>query len=214
MVGNKKNFVMLCLLIPTKLSLTGSNIDVFIQPLVDELQLLWNQAGVLTRDARAYMGMSHFNMRAVLMWTMHDFPAYGLISGLTTKGFKACPVCGPHTKSRRSKLLRKNVYCNHHRRYLRQDHYFRGADAAFDNEANDDIEEPPLSGNQTIRRGRDSEAYINGGGTEKDNEFPAKTHGVKRVSALYQLPYWRVSAISFTPRLLILFFNRHSISLP
>ena len=38
----KKYFVMLCLLIPTKLSLTGSNIDVFIQPLVDELQLLWN----------------------------------------------------------------------------------------------------------------------------------------------------------------------------
>jgi hypothetical protein len=29
---------------------------------------------------------------------------------------------------------------------------------------------------------------------EKDFEFPAKLHGVKRVSALYQLPYWRVSA--------------------
>ena len=105
----KKYFVMLCLLIPTKLSLTGSNFDVFIQPLVDELQQLWNRAGVLTRDARAYLGRSHFNMRAVLMWTLHDFPAYGLISGLTTKGFKACPVCGPHTRSRRSTILRKNV---------------------------------------------------------------------------------------------------------
>lgn len=194
---------MLCLLIPTKLSLTGSNIDVFMQPLVDELQQLWNQAGVLTRDARAYLGMSHFNMRACLMWTLHDFPAYGLISGLTTRGFKACPVCGPRTKSRRSTILRKNVYCNHHRRYLPQDHYFRGADAAFDNEANDEIEEPPLTGNQTIRRGRDSEAYIDGGGTEADNEFPAKEHGVKRVSALYQLPYWRVSGISFTPSMLL-----------
>ena len=28
---------------------------------------------------------------------------------------------------------------------------------------------------------------------ETDAEFPAKMHGVKRVSALYQLPYWRVS---------------------
>jgi hypothetical protein len=28
---------------------------------------------------------------------------------------------------------------------------------------------------------------------EKDVEFPAKVHGVKRVSALYQLPFWRVS---------------------
>ena len=194
----KKYFVMLCLLIPTKLSLTGSNFDVFIQPLVDELQQLWNQAGVITRDAGAYMGMPHFKMRAVLMWTLHDFPAYGLISGLTTKGFKGCPICGPHTKSWRSTILRKNVYCNCHRRYLRPDHYFRGADRAFDNEANVEIEEPPLTGNQTIRHGYESEAYIDGGGTEKDAEFPAKEHGVKRVSALYQLPYWRVSEMNFT----------------
>ena len=189
----KKYFVMLCLLIPTKLSLTGLNFDVFLQPLVDELQQLWSRRGVLTRDARATMGMAHFNMRAVLMWTLHDFPAYGLLSGLTTKGFKGCPVCGPHTVSRRSKILRKNVYCNCHRRYLPQDHYFRGADAAFDGEACHEQSEEPLTGNQTIRRGYQSEAYIDAGGTEKDADFPGKVHGVKRVSALYQLPYWRVS---------------------
>ena len=199
----KKYFVMLCLLIPTQLSLTGSNFDVFLQPLVDELQQLWSRAGVITRDARACNGMSHFNMRAVLLWTLHDFPAYGLISGLTTKGFKACPVCGPHTISRRSKLLRKNIYCNCHRRYLPQDHYFRAADAAFDNEANDLVEETPLTGNQIIRRGKLSEAYIDGGGMEKDNDFPAKEHGVKRVSALYQLPYWRVSAANLNPFILL-----------
>ena len=195
----KKYFVMLCLLIPTQLSLTGSNLDVFLQPLVDELQQLWSRAWVITRDARAYNGVSHFNMRVVLLWTLHDFPAYGLISGLTTKGFKACPVCGPHTISRRSKLLKKNIYCSCHRRYLPPDHYFRGAGAAFDNEASDLVEEAPLTGNQTIRRGRMSEAYTDGGGTEKDNAFPAKEHGVKRVSALYQLPYWRVNAISCIP---------------
>ena len=189
----KKYFLMLVLLIPTKLKLTGSNVDVFMQPLVDELQQLWTRGGVPTRDARAYMGMSMFNLRAVLMWTLHDFPAYGLISGLTTKGFKACPVCGPRTISRRSKILRKNVYCNCHRRYLPADHYFRGAVAAFDNESSHEAEGDPLSGNQTIRRGRESEAYIDGGGLEKDEEFPAKVHGVKRVSALFQLPYWRVS---------------------
>ena len=199
----KKYFVMLCLLIPTKLSLTGTNIDVFIQPLVDELQQLWSRAGVLTRDARAYMGKPIFNLRAVLMWTLHDFPAYGLISGLTTKGFKACPVCGPHTISRRSKILRKNLYCNCHRRYLREDHYFRAADAAFDGEANHELESEPLTGNQTIRRGFESEAYIDGGGTEKDEEFPAKVHGVKRVSALYQLSYWRVSPLNQHPWFLI-----------
>ena len=193
----KKYFVMLCLLIPTKLRLTNSNFDVFIQPLVDELQRLWSPRGVPTRDARATNGMSLFNLRAILMWTLHDFPAYGLISGLTTRGFKACPVCGPHTISRRSNTLRKNVYCNCHRRYLGQDHYFRGAHAAFDNQPNHEVEPDPLTGNQTIRRGYESEAYIDGGGTEKDEDFPAKVHGVKRVSALYQLPYWRVSPSNF-----------------
>ena len=189
----KKYFVMLCLLIPTRLSLTGSNFDVFIQPLVDELQQLWSRRGVLTRDARAQLGMSHVNLRAVLMWTLHDFPAYGLIFGLTTKGFKGCHVCGPHTISRRSKILRKNVYCNCHRRYLQEDHYFWGAAATFDGEASHETMAEPLTRNQTIRRGYQSQAYIDGGGTEKDDEFPAKEHGVKRVSALYQLPYWRVS---------------------
>ena len=189
----KNNFVMLCLLIPTGLSLTGLNFDVFIQPLVDELQLLWSRRGVITRDARATMGMAYFKMRVVLMWTLHDFPAYGLISGLTTAGFKGCPVCGPHTSSRRSRILRKNVCCNCHRKYLPQDHYFRGADAAFDGQACHEHAEEPLSGSGTIRRGRQSEAYLDGGGTEKDAEFPGKEHGVKRVSALYQLPYWRVS---------------------
>ena len=202
----KKYFVMLCLLIPTKLSLTGSNFDVFIQPLVDELQQLWSRGGVLTRDARANMGMQHFNLRAVLMWTLHDFPAYGLISGLTTKGFKGCPVCGPHTISRRSKILRKNVYCSCHRRFLQEDHYFRGAAAAFDGEACHETVTEPLTGNQTIRRGYQSEAYLDGGGTEKDDDFPAKEHGVKRVSALYQLPYWRVSYILDTSHFLLCFF--------
>ena len=106
----KKYFVMLTLLIPTQLSLNGSNFDVFLQPLVDELQQLWSRGGVLTWDARAYMGMAQFNLRAILMWTLHDFPAYGLLSGLTTKGYKGCPVCGPSTVSRQSKILRKNVY--------------------------------------------------------------------------------------------------------
>ena len=200
----KKYFVMLCLLIPTKLRLTGLNFDVFLQPLVDELQQLWSRRGVLTRDARSAMGMAQFNLRVVLMWTLHDFPAYGLLSGLTTAGFKGCPVCGPHTPSRRSKILRKNVYCKCHRRFLPPDHYFRGADAAFDGEACDEVEHDPLTGNQIIRRGKQSEAFLDGGGTEKDAEFPGKQHGVKRVSALYQLPYWRVSHLHPT---ICLFFQ-------
>jgi hypothetical protein len=146
------------------------------------------------------------------MWTLHDFPAYGLISGLTTKGFKGCLVCGPHTVSRRSKILRKNVYCSCHRRYLPENHYFRGVAAAFDGEASHETEAEPLTGNQTIRCGAQSEAYIDGGGTEKDDEFPAKEHGVKRISALYQLSYWRVSIANMSLLIVLVLFERDNMA--
>ena len=31
------------------------------------------------------------------MWTVSDYPALGLISGLAMHGYKACVVCGPET---------------------------------------------------------------------------------------------------------------------
>jgi hypothetical protein len=41
------------------------------------------------------------------MWTVSDFLAYGLISGLCTKGYLACPICGPNTISREAKGPKK-----------------------------------------------------------------------------------------------------------
>lgn len=43
-------------------------------------------------------------MRGLLKWTISDIPAYGLISGLCTKGFKACLLCGPETKAQSAKV--------------------------------------------------------------------------------------------------------------
>lgn len=191
----KKYFVMLCLLIPTKVGVNSQNFDVFLQPAIDELQTLWARPGVRTKDARAFGGVREFNLRACLMWTLHDFPGYGMVAGLVTKGFKACPICGPNTISRYSQVLRKNVFCDCHRRYLQENYYFRGDFAAFDYGAEHGVEHNRLSGNQTIRYGRESERFITNGGTDRGGDFPAKVHGVKRVSALFQLPYWRVSVL-------------------
>jgi hypothetical protein len=76
------------------------------------------------------------------------------------------------------------------------------------------MESEPLTGNQTIRQGRESEAHLDGGGTEKDDIFPAKRHGVRRVSALYQLQYWRVSPLTKSLKLLLVYFLTHSLRLP
>ncbi|XP_016195660.1 uncharacterized protein LOC107636683 [Arachis ipaensis] len=54
-----------------------TRIDVYLQPLIDELKLLWED-GVLTYDIHS---KSNFVMRAALLWTINDFLAYGMLSG-------------------------------------------------------------------------------------------------------------------------------------
>ncbi|KAI5352010.1 hypothetical protein L3X38_004901 [Prunus dulcis] len=34
-----------------------------------------------------------FTLRAAVMWTVNDFPAYSMVSGWSTNGYMACPIC-------------------------------------------------------------------------------------------------------------------------
>ena len=102
----KKHFLMLSLIIPGRQAVSGDNFDIYLQPLLEELHILWSE-GVQTRDASNFGGSSTFLMRAVLLWTIHDFPAYGIVAGCVTKGYRGCPCCGPETTSRRSAALKK-----------------------------------------------------------------------------------------------------------
>ena len=72
----------------------GLNIDVYLQPLIHELKLLWDGVVVFYAYSNEY-----FNMRAVLRCTINDFPAYAMLSGWSTKGYKACPQCASDTHS-------------------------------------------------------------------------------------------------------------------
>ncbi|XP_014493193.1 uncharacterized protein LOC106755535 [Vigna radiata var. radiata] len=49
-------------------------IDVYLEPLIDDLKKLWS--GILTYDISR---RQNFIMRAMLMWTINDFPAYGML---------------------------------------------------------------------------------------------------------------------------------------
>ena len=59
--------------------------------MVDELKELW-EIGVQTWDA---FGEENFTLHASVLWTINDFPAYGSLSGWSTKGYKACPISDP-----------------------------------------------------------------------------------------------------------------------
>ncbi|KAA0032029.1 uncharacterized protein E5676_scaffold96G001260 [Cucumis melo var. makuwa] len=73
----------------------GKEIDIYLQPLIDELHELWVD-GIQTYDS---FSASFFQLRAALLWTINDFPAYGDLSGWRTKGYKACPVYNVDTSS-------------------------------------------------------------------------------------------------------------------
>jgi len=62
-------------------------IDVHLQPLIDELKLLWNE-GVLTYDISR---KQNFIMKVALMWTINDIPTYGMLSSWSTSGRLECP---------------------------------------------------------------------------------------------------------------------------
>ncbi len=38
---------------------------------------------------------SHFKFWRILMWKIHDFPAYGFVVGCVSKGHKGCLTCDP-----------------------------------------------------------------------------------------------------------------------
>ncbi|XP_023760659.2 uncharacterized protein LOC111909103 [Lactuca sativa] len=78
----KESSFMLTLLIPGPRS-PAKDIDVYLRPLVDELKMLWVE-GVQMRDAYTN---TVFNMRAMLLWTINDFPARSSLSGWSGQGF-------------------------------------------------------------------------------------------------------------------------------
>ncbi|XP_026452259.1 uncharacterized protein LOC113352677 [Papaver somniferum] len=113
--------IILSLLIPGKKQ-PGRDIDIYLQPLINDLINLWND-GVEFYDSYS---KTMFNLKALLMWTINDFPAYGNLSGCTYKGKAACPICGDNTLSNYLSFSRKTVYMNH-RRFLPHNHSLRSS---------------------------------------------------------------------------------------
>nr|GEW08780.1 hypothetical protein [Tanacetum cinerariifolium] len=73
----KESSFMLTLLIHGPKSL-GKDIDVYMRPLIEDLKVLWDRKGVETIDVASGQ---KFNIRAMVLWTINDFPARSSLSG-------------------------------------------------------------------------------------------------------------------------------------
>ncbi|WVZ53751.1 hypothetical protein U9M48_004652, partial [Paspalum notatum var. saurae] len=88
MVVVKWKFIMMPALIQAPKQL-GNGIDVYLQPLVEELLLLWTSEGVRMWDAHK---QEAFDLRALLFVTINDRPALANLSRQTNKdlGHEGC----------------------------------------------------------------------------------------------------------------------------
>jgi len=182
---------MLTLLIPGPEAVTADSIDVYLSPLIEELATLWAE-GVMCYDAARWRGEHMFTLRAMLLWCVHDFPAYAMLAGTTNKGYCACPVCGPNTHARYSDHLSKVVYGGRHRRWLPADHPYRFDEAVF-GAVELEAEPPAMNAASHIRWVYLREEYARFGGRLGGEGDPMLCSGVKRLPIFYSLPYWKVN---------------------
>ncbi|KAG8501178.1 hypothetical protein CXB51_003312 [Gossypium anomalum] len=121
----KQSLFILSMIIPGEKG-PGNDIDIYLQPLIEELKQLWS--GVETYDV---LRKENFNLRATLLWTINDFPAYANLLGWSTKGRYACPCCAAQTCSKWLYNGKKFSYMGH-RRWLDENYKFRFQRTLFD----------------------------------------------------------------------------------
>ncbi|KAH0750560.1 hypothetical protein KY290_029792 [Solanum tuberosum] len=166
----------------------GDAIDTYLQPLIEELKELW-EVGIETYDAST---RQNFKLHASLLWTINDFPAYGNLSGWSTKGKLACPCCKKDTSSIRLTNRKKQCFMGH-RRYLPLSHKWRKETKTFDGNKEERAAPKICSGIEILDQVQDLEGIQ----LSKDPKKRKKISHEKRQdnwnkkSIFSELPYWK-----------------------
>ncbi len=182
----KQEFFMLALLISGPHS-PGNDIDIYMQPLIKELNEIW-EFGLETYDASTEQ---MFTMRAALLFTVSDFPGYAMLSGWSTKGKTACPCCHYETCSQRLNNSKKTCYMDH-RRFLEMDHPWRHSKRLFHGKVEERSAPTRLSGIEISELLAD---YKNAFGKMPDKakkrKKPEANNPWRKRSIFFELPYWK-----------------------
>jgi hypothetical protein len=191
----RKEFSILSLLIPGPKA-PGDDIDVFLAPLIDELNELW-VVGVKAFDSNK---TEEFILKAMLLWAIHDFPAYGTLSGCNVHGYLGCPICGEETQSDWLPVSKKICY-HTHRRFLPRNHKFRyDKNNFFPDGIEERLAPKRLLGSQIELKAASAGHNFKGKHpkimglkrkTRDDPKDPGKMKPWSRRSMLFDLPYWK-----------------------
>lgn len=178
----KDEFMFLTLIIPGK-DHPGVNLNVMLEPLIEELKELWE--GVEAYDS--FMKQK-FKLRAAYLWSIHDYLAYGIFAGWRVSGRLGCPICGKETDCFWLDKGGKFCYFDCHRSFLPLNHPFRLQAHEF---RKDTIvtKEPPKRRTgweiaeelSNLVRNEDGDGFAGFG----------KTHNWTHKCGLWELPYMR-----------------------
>ncbi|WCJ39818.1 hypothetical protein M5689_020778 [Euphorbia peplus] len=170
----------------------GDAIDIYLQPLIEELKELW-EVGVETYDASR---RENFTLHACLLWTINDFPAYAILSGWSTKGKMACPWCNTDTSCLRLAHCQKQCYLGH-RRYIEMDNKWRKDKDKFDGTKELRPPPKPLSGSDIIAAVTDLEGIILSKDLSKKTKISHAERGDNwnKKSILFELFYWSTNLV-------------------
>ncbi|XP_052181209.1 uncharacterized protein LOC127794273 [Diospyros lotus] len=170
-----------------------AKLDVFLQPLIAELKHLWD-VGVHAYDISL---KQNFQLRAALMWTISDFPAYSMLSGYSTAGKLACPYCTIHSDAFYLSKSRKISWFDNHRKFLHQDHPYRRNRYGFRKNTLVKKTPPPVLSGPEILASLDELGLVNATQPNAAQTNADNSHGSgwKSKSIFWDLPYWKTQLI-------------------
>ncbi|CAM8877764.1 unnamed protein product [Rhodiola kirilowii] len=126
-------------------------------------------------------------MKVAVISTISDFPGLGMLGGLKTKGYKACPLCLDGIDAT---YLKGRMAYQGHRRWLSKDHAWRKASAQFNGQV--ELRDRPLS----LSGHEISDEILNHDfpTVSLHPKFKARGNTEKlcwtHKSIFYELPYW------------------------
>ncbi len=196
----KCSFLMLALIIHGKEFETSGNVDVYLEPFIEELHILWKRRFDLWCTPRGDIFLKG-NVHVEHTWLFGIWVIYRCV----TKGLVGCPPCGPSTESWSSKKLKKVVYYGN-RCYLPRNHPYQWTQGAFNGETRSRVAPICIIVTDTIKWGKEREAWLQG----SRNRVGAKhalfhKHDIKWHSTMFKLMYWEVSIAQCKPN--VEFYN-------
>jgi hypothetical protein len=179
----KSQNMFLSLIIPG-LKYPGKNMSVYLEPLVDDLLVGWEDRGVRTYDA---VTKEHFDMYVWYHTSLHDLPARALFCGWCTHGKWPCPVCRQAVTF--SWLMKGGKYScfDEHQKFLAPNHQFRSDIKRFRKGVVVNAPQPRLKTGTEIKAELEAlRPKPNGNGFEGYGETDQWTH----IPCLWKLPYF------------------------